>query len=165
MKLMYIVKVIILFIIKIICLLISISTVVVSIINLRRLPDEEFSCKWNLRRMNLYEILSPATDLVLCAVISFSFGENIYNGSGIEIIMAAFVIIILTPILIINASGYYSRKKSYCTNNKRLTKEVLGVRREYYVRERECFKYVFATVMFKVMFIILETIWITEIWA
>lgn len=158
---MYVIRILSILSIKIIFLVISFGTTIVSIVNLKKLPDKRFSLEWNRRRMDVYETLSMIVDFILVIIVTRFFAHDTDYGTGIEVIMGLLVLVVLTPICIVTGLKYFRRKKEYCLDNKEMMelKGIYGIGSHYGVDI-----YVIFTVLLKAVFVMVGTVWLIEVW-
>lgn len=130
---------------KLLFLAVSIITGVLGIVKLNNLPSQQYSLKQNYWRIAIFSSLGAILDFAMFWIIVGFIPPGDY-GTGFELLAVFIVIILYSPPCIITSIRLKQRMKDY---NK-----------EYDVTKTNALN---CSIVFKVMFILVEVIWIVEV--
>lgn len=130
---------------KLLFLVVSTLAGVLGIVKLNNLPRQQYSVRQNLWRIAIFSSLGAILDFVMFWIIVASIPPGDY-GTGLEWIAVFTVIMLYAPACIITSIRLKQRMKDYNT--------------EYDVTRTNALN---CSIIFKVMFILVEVIWIVEV--
>ena len=131
--------------IKLICMLISIVLGILGITTLNRLPNKNKTPKENFWRIAVFSSIGCFYDMIMFVVIARVIPPGEY-GTGAEVIAMIVVLLGYMPACIITSKRLKSRMKEYENAKYDVNK----------MNSLNC------SVIFKVMFIMMEMIWLVE---
>lgn len=133
-------------VIKLICLAASIFLGLLGIIQLNRLPHKKYSLSSNYWRIVIFSSLGCFYDIIMFVVICRIIPEGEY-GTGIEILAIIAVLLFYAPACVITSSLLKRRMKQFQDEKHNVGR----------MSALNC------SIIFKVMFIFIATIWMVEV--
>lgn len=130
---------------KLLFLAVSIITGVLGIVKLYNLPSQQYSVKQNYWRIAIFSSLGAILDFTMFWIIICFIPPGNY-GTGLELLGMFIVIVLYSPPCILTSIRLKQRMKDY---NK-----------DYDVTKTNALN---CSIVFKVMFILVEVIWIVEV--
>lgn len=132
--------------IKLICLLISVALSILGIAKLNTLPNKKYTQKEHFRTIAVFSSIGCFYDIVMFIVIIQLIPPGEY-GTGVEVIAMIAVLMIYMPACLITSRRLKCRMKEFED-------------KKYDVNRMNSLN---CSVVFKIMFIIVETIWLVEV--
>ena len=130
---------------KILFLALSTVIAIISIVSLNKLPNNSFSSKGNYWRISIYSTCGAFVDFVLFWIIVCCTPPGEY-GTGIEVVTLCLTLILYGVPCAITSHRLKKRMQKY--NNMYNVSRINGLN---------------LSVIFKAMFIFVETIWLIEV--
>ena len=132
--------------VKLIFLSISLILGILGITQLNRLPSEKYTRNGNYWRVVIFSSVGCFYDIIMFVVICRTIPPGEY-GTGIEILAMIAVLLFYTPACVITSKRLKQRMKAFQDP-------------KHDVSRMNCLN---CSVLFKVMFIMVETIWLVEV--
>lgn len=132
--------------IKLLCLAVSIILGIVGIVGLCKTPNARFSLHQNYWRIVFFSTISSVYDIIMFVVVARTIPPGDY-GTGIEILAVIGVLLIYAPACIVTGWKLKCRMKLYDETERDIT----------------TMNSLNKSIVFKVAFIMIVTIWLVEV--
>ena len=131
---------------KLVCLIISVVLSVLGIVEINRVPIQKYSLHKNYWRVVFFSSIGCFYDIIMFIVLGKVIPPGEY-GTGLEIFAIIIVLILYAPACIITSCRLKRRMHQFNDVKHNVSK----------MNALNC------SIVFKIMFIMLETIWLVEV--
>lgn len=132
--------------VKLLCMLFSVAFGILGIVELNRIPNRECSLREKYWRIVIFSSTGCFYDIIMFVVLGRVIPPGEY-GTGLEVMAMIIVLALYAPACIITSIRLKRLMQQFCDTKHNVTR----------MNALNC------SIVFKMMFIMLETIWLVEV--